>query len=367
MKIRKKINLILSICIMLMLSGCKTNNDFVKETDTHQDNEILTAETTNDNLATIYYFDVGQADCTLIVSGEDTMLIDTGDIETSDKVIQYLSDVGIVDIDYLVLTHPHSDHIGGAPDIINNYNINNILMPNKTTTSKIFEKTLDAIEENGYNITIPEQNTTYNIGYGTFTILSDQTIDWGDDLNDSSIILRVEFGETSFMFSGDATEKVEESILNVFDDISSTVLKVGHHGSYTSTSNLYLSAISPTYGIISCGKDNEYGHPHEVTLNKLEDLNVQYYRTDELGTIIVQTDGKSVTFNSTPSSNKNTDNKDNVFVDETTYVLNTNSKKIHLPDCIYAEQISQSNKEIFSGDINELLSNGYSTCKVCIE
>lgn len=401
MKKLRKLFIFNLICLLL-LSGCAQTNSSAQTEQTSIESQLniepeskeLTqselpddTEVFNNGVATVYFFDVGQADCTLIISNRESMLIDTGDIETQDKVLQYLDNVGINKIDYLVLTHPHADHIGGAPDIIKNYDVENILMPNKTTTTKIFERVLDAISEKGNEITVPKQGDTYEIGDGTFTILTNQDIDWGDDLNYSSLILKVSFGDVDLIFTGDADKEIEENVLSSNADVSAEILKVGHHGSYTATCDNFLNTVNPEYAIILCGKGNSYGHPHDEIIQKLEQNNIKYYRSDLNGTIICSIYDGNIDF----STETNFDNlqetdasqetdleitsetevssqivESDVSVDEErVYILNTNTKKFHDENCRHADRISEENKEIYTGSYEDLINRGYVACKVC--
>lgn len=350
----KKI-LIPILCIILLLTGCSYNN--INENYTNNQN-------IQENLAEVHFIDVGQADATLIISNNETILIDTGDIETSNEVVKYIKKLGVEKIDYLVLTHPHSDHIGGAPEVISTFKIGKILMPDKITTSDIFEKTIDTIDIAGYSITIPNQGETYNIGNGTFTILTDQKLDWKDDLNAYSLGVKVTFGENDLIFTGDIEEKGEKKILEKMS-VDAEILKIGHHGSDTSTCNDFLNAVSPEIAIISCGEGNSYGHPHSEIIKKLENNNILYYRTDIEGTIILNIGNNSVNINNTSINiSNNSETTEEVTLN---YIININSKKIHLENCNSVTSMSEKNKEYFSGNIDELLNNGYEKCKNCLE
>lgn len=345
----KKYKVLIPIFLILsiFLSGCSKSN----------------LQITPDNLSqsevNIYFFDVGQADCTLFVDNDKTLLVDTGDIDTADLVLSYLKELNINKIDYLVLTHPHADHIGGASKIIENYDIGNILMPNKTTNTNVFEDTINIIEEKKYNIIIPHQNDIYQLDTGIFEILSDQTINWGDDLNYYSLVLKASFNDIDIIITGDADKEVEENIIKSNKNISAEILKLGHHGSYTSTSNEFLNKVNPLYAIISCGKNNSYGHPHDSTLDKLNNIN--YYRTDEVGTIIFSIKDNNIEIISEKENNTEKD------TDRQNYVLNINSKKIHKENCIYVKDISAKNKKVYIGLLEDLIKENYETCKSCFK
>ena len=189
-------------------------------------------------------------------------------------------------------THAHEDHIGGMDDIIKNFKINNFYMPDAITTTKTFEDVLDALEETNVIFQTPKVNQTFNLQDTTITTLS-VTAD-EKNLNDTSIVLKVKHGTNTFLFMGDASTKIEKNLLN--KDIKSDVLKVGHHGSRYSTSLEFLKKVSPEYAVISVGENNTYKHPHEEILKRLEEQNIQIYRTDKQGTILAKSNGSIITF-----------------------------------------------------------------------
>lgn len=246
-----------------------------------------------ENKLEIYFLDVGQADSILIKQDDKSVLIDAGNNEDGAYIVDFLKkDIGLDNIDLLVGTHPHEDHIGGLDNIIESFDIENIYMPDAISTSKTFEEVIDAIEKKNYSITIPKINSEVKLGDMLFNVLYVGNEE--DDLNNTSIVLRLDFGNTSYLFTGDATSEVEELILD--KNISVDVLKVGHHGSRYSTTNEFLNKVNPKYAIIMVGMDNSYGHPTKETINKLEKNNVKIFRTDEDGTIKLVSDGNKIDF-----------------------------------------------------------------------
>ena len=218
------------------------------------------------------------------------MLIDAGNNEDGPKLVSYLKNLGITNFDYVVGTHPHEDHIGGLYDIINNFQIENILLPEAYTTTKTFEDVLNAIEKNNLSITVPTIGETYQLGQADLEVIYTGTDN--KDLNNSSIVLKMTFGKFSYLFTGDATSQTEKKIIN--NNIDVDVLKVGHHGSAYSTTEEFLAKVTPTYAIISVGKDNNYGHPATSTINRIKKYTNNIYMTSELGTIILTSDGKNI-------------------------------------------------------------------------
>ena len=240
----------------------------------------------------VYYLDVGQADSILIENNNNYMLIDAGNNEDGEKLVTYFKRLGITKFDIVVGTHAHEDHIGGMDDIINNFEIEDFYMPEVITTTKTFEDVLDALEGKQVAFQTPIIDSELVFENSKIKVLS--VSDDDSDLNDTSVVLRLKYGTTSFLFTGDATEKIENTILN--KEIKSDVLKVAHHGSSTSNSLSFLKRVSPTYAVISVGEGNSYNHPHDVMLNRLYDLNARVYRTDRDGTVVASSNGTLINF-----------------------------------------------------------------------
>ncbi len=240
----------------------------------------------------VYFIDVGQADSILISNKNENMLIDAGNNEDGNLLVSYLKSLNVSEIKYLVGTHPHEDHIGGMDDIINNFKIDKYYMPNEVATTKTFEDVLDALENNNLKYTTPKVNDTFFLGDSLIRVVS--VLENTSDLNDSSIVLRLTYGNNSFLFTGDATKKIENEILSNGINVKSDVLKVAHHGSDYSSSDSFLKAVNPKFAVISVGKNNTYNHPNAITLSKLEALNTKVYRTDIDGTIIMKSDGNNI-------------------------------------------------------------------------
>lgn len=245
-------------------------------------------DSNNTDVVKVEYIDVGQADAILIENNKKYMLIDAGNNEDGDLLVNYFKDKNITDFEYVVGTHPHEDHIGGMDNIIKNFNIKNYYMPDCYTTTKTFEELLDALEEKNLSFETPDIDSEFVLGDALFKVLYTGTDK--RDLNNTSIVLRMTYKDVSFMFTGDATNVTEKKILA--KDLQSDVLKVGHHGSQYSTSDEFLDKVNPKYAIISVGTGNVYDHPKDITLNKLKGIEV--HRTDKEGTIRVISDGKNI-------------------------------------------------------------------------
>ena len=257
---------------------------------------VQEAPVTAEDKLEVTFIDVGQADSILLESKGEYMLVDAGNNEDGPKLVTYLENKNIKDFKYVIGTHPHEDHIGGLDDIINNFNIETFYMPDVITTTKTFEDVLDSLEAKNITLSIPNKNDTFNLGEATVKVLYVGT-DEESDLNDTSVVIKVTYQNVSFLLTGDASTKVEETLDR--KDLESTVLKVGHHGSTTATDKEFLSLVNPTYAIISVGKNNQYHHPHTSVINTLNDQNITTYRTDEDGTIEMITDGTNIEINTT--------------------------------------------------------------------
>lgn len=282
--------LILSILVSLMLFGC--------------DMIIPTSNNTNDNdpvvivdgeLA-VHFIDVGQADAILIQQKNQAMLIDAGNNGDGDLVTDYIKKLGISKLDYVIGTHPHEDHIGGLDIVIDSFDIGEVFLPKASSNTKTFEAVLNSIRNKGLKIKEPIVGMKFNVGDSENIILAPNSKEYSNT-NEYSIIIKLTFGNNSFIFTGDAEEHSEEEVIENGLDLSADVLKLGHHGSRSSTSDEFLKEVNPSIAIVSAGEGNKYGHPHEETLDKLKHKNIKVYRTDEIGTIILTSDGKTITVN----------------------------------------------------------------------
>lgn len=272
-------------------------------------------------------------------------------------------------LDYVIGTHAHEDHIGGLSGAFEADTADVTFCPVTEYDSKAFRNFKARADERGGGITVPAVGDTFTLGEAPVTVVAVNSVP--EDTNNTSIVIRIVYGDTSFLFTGDAEQETEEKILESDQDIESTVLKVGHHGSSTSTSQAFLDAVNPTYAVISCGKDNSYGHPHSETLTKLASAGVEVFRTDELGDIYCTSDGSEVTFSygkyhkdiETYSAEVEESQQPDTVAE--TYILNTNSLKFHRPDCSSASQISDANREEYTGTREELIEQGYTPCGYC--
>lgn len=256
----------------------------------------LSYNTNLDENVLVHFIDVGQGDATLIQAPSGTVLIDGGDIHTSDKLIEYLMYVGVKNITYVIATHPHSDHIGGLISVLEEFNVENIMMPRVAHTTVTFDRFINAIENNNLEVQEPVVNDTFNIGDVEFIVLAPKS-DGYSSLNDHSIALKMNYGNTSFLFTGDAEAISENEMVQSGNVLSAQVLHVGHHGSNTSTTEAFLKSVSPSVAVISVGENNRYGHPHTDVINRLQNANIAIYRIDYHGDIVISTDGNNIIVN----------------------------------------------------------------------
>ena len=318
------ISLTLIICICLTACGLSTtieptnkptlddyNNQIVISTnkDTESSSDNKENETLSDTVETpiqeivsetevldgivVKFIDVGQADsCLIVTANNDAILIDAGEDKDAEAILDVLDDFELEDIDLMVLSHPHADHIGGAQTILENYKVEEVIMCSFVATSKLFENLIGTLESQEIEVTAAVVGYRLSIDGVDIQIVG--TDSKPKDNNNSSVVMKVTYGTVDILFTGDAEEPAEEIILQNDFDLSVEVLKVGHHGSETSTSDAFLSAVNPKVAIISVGEGNKYNHPSSITLNKLLNKGIQVYRTDEIGTITLEIDGENI-------------------------------------------------------------------------
>lgn len=318
--------LMLSLTLVVILTGCGNGSEPVEsesnttKEDAIPDNQIETDQTGNDQKETdipseqtepdqseepqlagdmtVHFLDVGQGLSILVQSNGENLVYDGGDRGESSFVVSYLQQQGVTDIKYLISSHYDEDHVAGLVGCVNTFNVENVIGADYVQDTKIYQSFIDGVSEKGLEIQHPAVGTEYQFGTGKFTILSPASI--GSNDNDNSVAIKLTNGENSFIFTGDAESGSEAAMCSSGIDLSCDVLVPGHHGSATATSNDFLMKTVPEFAVISCGTDNQYGHPDKDTMDKLQSMDIQVYRTDKQGTVIATSNGTEITWNQDP-------------------------------------------------------------------
>ncbi|MCH5190792.1 MAG: MBL fold metallo-hydrolase [Oscillospiraceae bacterium] len=290
-----------AVVIIIALIGCLVslleNEGIINRGELLNDTGAVDSVKTSDSEFTVYYLDAGQSDCSIIICNDQVMMIDAGTYDQVENIREALLSLNISTIDYMIITHQHDDHMGGAAAIIQNYDVKNIIMPRLSevnmVTTYAYEELLTSISDRSVNAIAAEPGYHFNVGTADVDIFSPSEQD--KNINNMSVVLKVVFGNTSFLFQGDAEKKIENALLKTDYDFTADVIKVGHHGSKTSSTAKYIQAVDPKAAIISCGADNSYGHPHSETLETLENADVDIYITSLIGDITAVSDGNKIT------------------------------------------------------------------------
>ncbi len=300
---------------------------------------------------TVHYVDVGQADCTLLEYGGKFLLIDGGNVEDSSLVVSYLQQVGVQQLEAVICSHAHEDHVGGLPGVLAVFPTKAVYAPTNTYDSQCFDDFLRYTNQQGLSVTIPKAGDTIPFGNVAITVLG--PVKSYAETNNTSLVLRVDFGKTRFLFTGDMETDAETDLLESGADVKADVLKVGHHGSNTSTGYRFLREVAPKWAVISVGTDNTYGHPHEEPLSRLHDAEVTLYRTDKMGTILAVSDGKAVTFSWSNSAVQPETNSEST---PTSYIGNINSKALHSASC---KSLPDPKNQVLFDSYEEAIEAGY--------
>jgi competence protein ComEC len=322
--------------------------------------------------------DVGQGDAELISCEGHYMLIDGGMPDQSQKLYRAVKDRGITHLDYLVCTHPHADHAGGLPGALEYASCDRALSPVADYGNDVFHTFAEEMDRHHIPISVPSAGDHFSLGSAVFTVLGPTDTEASMNPNDLSLVLRADYGKNSFLFTGDAEQEEQQLMLwNEYDLLNADVLKAAHHGSANGASAAFLSAVSPKLTVISCGAGNDYGHPHQQTLELLKACGSEVFRTDLQGDITITGDGQSL--REEVSRNQDADVwlpgsetlRESSSAAETgaggssTYILNKRTGKFHYPGCQSVQEMQQKNKEEYTGDRQTLLDQGYTPCGVC--
>lgn len=305
----------------------------------------------------VHFIDVGQADCTLLECDGQTMLIDGGNVEDSSLVASYLLSRGIEYLDYMVCTHAHEDHVGGLSGPLNVCAVGRVIAPVMEYDSKMFSDFLYYTEKQGLEITVPTADDVFTLGGTTVTVLGPR--ETYEEPNDTSIVLRADYGNTSFLFTGDMERTAEEDLLEAGCNLDVDVLKVGHHGSNTSSSYAFLREVMPEYGVISCGANNDYGHPHDEVLSRFRDAGAVILRTDEHGTVTASSDGETIAFAVEKGSVPLPEEGEPA---SPSYIGNKKSHVFHRTDC---SGLPAEHNRVSFDSRDEAVEAGYKACGGC--
>ena len=313
----------------------------------------------------MHFLDVGQALSVLVECDGQYMLYDGGNVDDGSMVVSYLQKQGVEELQYVFCSHAHEDHVGGLAAALAFFPANHVYSPVTEASTKCFQDFVKYTQQQGLQVEVPAVGTVWQLGGATVTMLG--PVAQYSETNDTSIVLRVDYGATSFLLTGDMESDAERDLVNSGANLKADVLQVGHHGSSTSTSYLFLNAVLPEMGVISCGVNNKYGHPHEETLSILRDAGVDVYRTDLLGTVVIGSDGQNYTIRTDKNATDAELNPTAPAASSTaqqTYIGNVNTKKFHLPTC---PNLPVEKNQILFSSYDEAIAAGYTPCSTCIK
>lgn len=333
----------------------------------------------NPGALTVHFLDVGQGVSVLLESDGHYAIYDGGGPERSSYVVSYLQEQGIESFDYIIASHYDLDHISGLVGVVNVFPANTILGPNYVGDTDIYASLINKINEKDESIVSPSVGDTYTLGSATLEVLA--PLELYADPNECSIVIKASCNGSSALLTGDASNQSENAMISSGADLSSDILMVGHHGSAAATSEEFLNSVNPQYAVISCGSDNKFRHPAQDTMTRLQNRNLNLFRTDLQGTVTATLDGNGISWNTEPSGDYSGRDVDTPAASEEiqgqttdtqvlgdsdiTYVLNTNTLKFHYPDCNSVEKMASENRSDFTGTRDEAIAMGYDPCGNC--
>lgn len=423
---RRWISLVLALCLLALTAcgsgGEKAETDAVKPEPAVTDRSIAPGDT-GDSLVPleadapeepeelkVYFLDVGQGDSALITCEGEAMMIDGGGADMSAKIFSFLKKQGIERLKYVIASHPEADHVGGLAAALNCAEAERAFCSGTEAEESSFADFVKYLKEQDVELEVPSAGTELRLGSALVRFIG--PVKESADANNSSLIVKISYGDTSFLFMGDAGEPAENALLKAGADLTCNVVKIGHHGSQAASSEEFLRATGAEYAVISCAAANKYGHPADRTLKNIEDCGMELYRTDLNGDICFASDGEQITTVSTEKTSSSdafatyfmlygvlpditgeeegatsADNEEELQLVPTediesekgtrtetddqsegvicSYVLNPNSKKFHYPECFSVEKMKEKNKIYFEGTRDEVIAMGYEPCGNC--
>lgn len=332
---------------------------------------------------TVQILDVGQGSAALIRQGDSFLLMDGGDRDYSSYVVSYLKKESVEQLDYVIVSHYDADHLNGVVGVLNAFECKQVLAPDYKTDTKVYQSYLKVINEKNIPVEHPGLGDTYTFADSSFRVVCPASYSY-QDANSNSLGIRLSYGDNSFLICGDCTEESEQDVLYKGTDVHSDVYVANHHGSKYSNSEEFLQAVSPSYVIISCGRDNSYGHPEASVMLSIQKLGASLFRTDLQGVITAVSDGSNIRFanevcmdyrsgeeiaeadGAGSEGTGGNGNENNSGQDTTaTYILNTNTKMFHRPNCSSVKRLKEEHKATSSESRESLIGQGYEPCKNC--
>lgn len=359
----RKIFVLLCVTI-ISISGCSYSDISKNPVTTIRPTDCVTETTASplfkDSSFEVHYIDVGEADASLVLCDGRSMLIDGGNVEDSSLIVAYLKRLNIDRLDYIICSHAHEDHVGGLSGALSVAAVGVIYAPETVVESEAYNNFVKKAAEQNLQIMHPTHGCIINLGSSSIQFLGPITENT-DDVNNTSIMLKVTYGNTRFMFTGDAEYEEELNVIEAGYDLSADVLKIGHHGSESSTSYIFLRRVMPRYAILSVGKNNGYGHPSEKVLSRLRDAGAEVFRTDLQGDIIATSDGENISFFAERNETARTNPTEAESI-AWAYIGNKNSKKFHRPDC---NSLPVEKNRIYFNSREEAVNEGFEPCGLC--
>lgn len=383
-------SILLAVCLLTAATSCGTqgtnlrgqveNGDSSEQGDSseHTDGSGEASGVGTEEL-TVQILDVGQGSAALIRQGDSFLLMDGGDKDYSSYVVSYLKKEGVERLDYVIVSHYDADHLNGVVGVLNAFECKQVLAPDYKTDTKVYQSYLKVIEEKNIPVEHPRLGDSYTFADSSFRVVCPASYSY-QDANSNSLGIRLSYGDSSFLICGDCTEESEQDVLYKGTDVHSDVYVANHHGSKYSNSEEFLQAVSPSYVIISCGRDNSYGHPGASVMLSIQKLGASLFRTDLQGVITAVSDGSNIRFanevcmdyrsgeeiaEADSAGNGNVGDGNSGQDTTTTYILNTSTKKFHRPDCGSVKKRKEESRATSSESRESLISQGYEPCKNC--